>query len=477
MSGNASLVRAASRRGRARQQASITRVVIATLGVLVASASAARGAPFELDPSFAGAGQLVLAPPTAARGVALQSSGDIIVLTEDDGGVALRRLSPDGSIDRSFGGNGVVALDDPAPTVGAPFDVAIQPDDRIVLGWIASTGDLEVRRLLPDGAADTTFGVDGTSVVPVPNITCASGSCSQTKIPIVIDGQARIIVATGVLTAASGGASIALVRLTSAGDLDDTFGTAGFAVTAAPADADDVVAGVAVAKSGRLVLAASRVPAGDGERGIVLAAFTVNGVPDPTFVNSGRPFVAISGLTAAADVALDPQGRIVIAGTIRPTPRTLSDVLVARWLGSGTRDRSFGAQGIARARAERGSGSEEPYAQSLLVTPSAQIIVAGVWRPLVGSPCLHLPGELLVDFTARGGAGAVTSTESFGLPAGLALQPDGRILFAGTTPSRCTGQGSQAIFSRMLALPVVGAGTGPIRIRPGGGLVRVPLRR
>lgn len=476
MSGDASLVRAALRGSRTRHQAAISRVVKVTFGVLLATASAARGAPFELDPGFADAGRLVLAPPTIARGVALQSSGDVILLTQDAGGIALRRLSPDGAIDGSFGSDGLVALDDPAPTSGRPLDLKIQSDDRIVLGWIASTGDLVVRRLLPDGASDATFGAEGTTIVSLPNSACTPGACRQSKTPMALDELGRIAVATGVREPASGGAGIALVRLTSAGDLDATFGSAGLAVTDAPADAEDVVAGLAIAKSGRLLIAASRVSELDGAAGIVLAAFTADGVPDPAFVNGGRAFVAVGGLTAAADVALDPKGRIVIAGTIRPTARSLSDVLVARFLASGARDRSFGAQGVARARADRGWAAEEPYARFLLVTSSSQIIVAGVWRPLAGSPCFHMSSGLLVDFTARGGAGAVVTPGLIEVSAGLALQPDGRILVAGTMPSSCGGAGPRAAFSRLLALPVADDGSGPIRIRPGGG-ARIPLRR
>ena len=108
-----------------------------------------------------------------------------------------------------------------------------------------------------------------------------------------------------------------------------------------------------IGAQGRIVIAASRLDVNDGALGIVLAAFTGDGLPDATFANRGRPFVALSGIASAAALAQDPHGRLVVAGTFRRAPGQLSDIVVLRRLSSDAADGAFGGKGIARGREGR----------------------------------------------------------------------------------------------------------------------------
>jgi uncharacterized delta-60 repeat protein len=103
----------------------------------------------------------------AANAVAVQPDGKIVAAgvaqtSPIDFDFALVRYNPDGTLDHSFGANGIVTTD-----LGTLNDVAnavaIQPDGKIV-----AVGDAEenigLARYLPNGSLDRTFGGTGTVV-------------------------------------------------------------------------------------------------------------------------------------------------------------------------------------------------------------------------------------------------------------------------------------------------------------------------
>jgi uncharacterized delta-60 repeat protein len=102
-----------------------------------------------------------------ADAVAVQPDGKIVAAgfaqtSPIDFDFALLRYNPDGTLDRSFGGDGIVTTD-----IGDLNDsvngVAIQPDGKIVA--VGATGEnVALARYLPDGSLDQTFGGSGTVV-------------------------------------------------------------------------------------------------------------------------------------------------------------------------------------------------------------------------------------------------------------------------------------------------------------------------
>src|SRR3712207_6425002 len=75
----------------------------------------------------------------------------------------------DGSLDMTFGGDGIV-LTDVGPSDDIGLQIALQADDKIVIaGWIIddesiSDRDYGLIRLHPDGTPDTTFGTNGSVI-------------------------------------------------------------------------------------------------------------------------------------------------------------------------------------------------------------------------------------------------------------------------------------------------------------------------
>jgi uncharacterized delta-60 repeat protein len=137
-------------------------------GHAVAVAALARFNPDgSLDTTFGQGGKVVSplavdpissAPVSEPGQVALQPDGKVLLLASSGAGFQLARYNPDGSLDTSFGQDGVVSSAQFGPACG----LAIQPDGTILVG--AESGDnLVVVSFSPDGLRAASFAPFGTS--------------------------------------------------------------------------------------------------------------------------------------------------------------------------------------------------------------------------------------------------------------------------------------------------------------------------
>src|SRR5262249_55914712 len=119
-----------------------------------------------IDTSFGDGGSKML-DSMAARGVALQPDGKIIVVGRSGSvsapqfGVA--RFNPDGNLDGSFGSGGVVAT--AIGNFSNASRAAVQADGKIVVGGADDSG-FDVVRYNASGSLDTSFGNQGIAHVP-----------------------------------------------------------------------------------------------------------------------------------------------------------------------------------------------------------------------------------------------------------------------------------------------------------------------
>lgn len=158
-----------------------------------------------LDTSFDDDGIVItdLSLGGSANAVSLQSDGKIIaagyyVNGYPIGDFAVVRYNGDGSLDPSFGAGGIVTTD-----LGGNFDgigaVAIQGDGKIVVGGSnenidGSTilGDFALARYNNDGSLDTGFGVNGTIVTKIGDISYISRMLLQNDGKIVTAGNSSL---------------------------------------------------------------------------------------------------------------------------------------------------------------------------------------------------------------------------------------------------------------------------------------------
>jgi uncharacterized delta-60 repeat protein len=235
-----------------------------------------------LDTSFDGDGILLrpdLAGPASA--VAVQPDGKIIIAGQV--GFFLDwivfRLNPNGSQDGTF----TVTPNVLAPRHGMPWDVAIQPDGKIVVA--GGDGRAILARYKSNGQLDTEFDGDGLAITP-------QAGLGYSTIKTQADGK---LVAAG----------SSIVRYLPNGSLDATFD--GDGILGMPANT------FAIQPDGKILAAANLENGSNSDFGI--HRLETNGAIDTTFAGDGTASIDFN---ASEDypygIALDNNGRAVVVG-------------------------------------------------------------------------------------------------------------------------------------------------------------------
>ena len=249
-----------------------------------------------------------------ANGVAIQPNDQKIVvagfarLNGSQGGnydFAVVRYNSDGTLDTGFGAalNGKVTTD-----FGTPADignsVAIHGGKIVVAGYahIGTTDDFAVARYNSDGTLDNTFNSTGKATTAIGTSTDRGNSVAiQSDEKIVVAGYAHI----------GSTDDFAVVRYNSDGSLDNTFDSDG-KVTTAIGTGSDWGSGVAIQSDGKIVVTGF---ASMSFNNIALVRYTTTGSLDNTFGNGGKVTTAFG--TSGCDgnsIAIQSDGKIVIGG-------------------------------------------------------------------------------------------------------------------------------------------------------------------
>jgi uncharacterized delta-60 repeat protein len=269
------------------------------------------------------------------------------------------RYTLGGALDVSFGDHGKVI----GPLVSQIDFRALAVDDR---GRVLAASNDQIVRLTASGAVDATFGSRGLAGFDLGGFRANA---------LFFDGDGRINLA------GTNGSGLALVRFTSGGDLDKTFGTDGevFSYVAGLKE----VTGFALDRTGHLLVVGT---ASGGKGKVVLARYNIrDGSPDTAFGSGGKVITDLGWATdTTAALAVQADGRFVLAGT------------------------SAGQFALARFQGDHGS----PPVNSV---PMAQSLPRNGKLTFTGSR-----GIVIFDPEAGGGSPSVTLTATHGT---LRLRP------------------------------------------------------
>ncbi|HMA35031.1 MAG TPA: delta-60 repeat domain-containing protein, partial [Chloroflexia bacterium] len=221
------------------------------------------------------------------------------------------------------------------------------------------------------------------------------------------------------------------------GDLDPTFGVAGKVTTAFVVRTNGRAAAVAAQADGKLVVAGSSQPADPAAADFVVARCNPDGSPDPAFGDGGRVVTDFAqGPNHAQAVAIQPDGRIVVAGDVALTQNGQNTAFaLARYLPDGSLDATFGSGGRVTTDLDTGTDA----VQALVLQADGKIVAVG-YTAVFGSTnrdfalARYLPdGSLDASF----GTGGLVTTTFTSLSDDLALaggiQADGKLVAAGVT--------------------------------------------
>lgn len=307
-------------------------------------------------------------------------------------------------------------------------DLALQPDGKIVVAGSSNApgnSDFGVARFNPDGSLDPTFSLDGKAQTPI-------GAGHDFANTVALQSDGKFVVAGE--TANGANFDFGIVRYNADGTLDASFDGDGIATTAIGLGNDSIV-GEAIQADGKIVVAG--YAAGFGGTNFALARFNPNGSLDATFDGDGRLTTVFGpGDDLIYDVALQPDGKIVVAGAT--DNGSDSDFAFARYNSDGSLDATFDSDG--KSTASFGANSET--ARGVVLQPDGKIVAAGErFNGVDYDFCLtrlNPNGSLDAGFD---GDGKVTT--SIGVDGeyahDVALQPNGKIVAAGKAYSGATG--------------------------------------
>lgn len=326
--------------------------------------------------------------------MASEPDGKIIAVGLAQGqGYAVARYNADGTLDTTFGNSGTEII----PSTGGAHRVAIQSDGKIVIAGDTNGAPDQtvVVRLTDSGALDSTFGTSG-------KVTVGIGGGSA----LAIDSSGRIIVA-------GGGSGV--TRLNSDGTLDTTFGTNGFAavtVTSGNASGFDITR-AELQPDGKIVLSGygPHVVSNTINSQIAVARLNANGTLDTSFGGGGTVTTSLRGMDDGLAEAIQPDGKILVGGSSnRPPNGDGYDLAMVRFNSDGTLDNGFGTSGQVIDTI----GSDFSTIFDMLVQPNGKIVAAGQADGVAALFRFNADGSLDSTF----GNGGVALGSNQGIPGG-----------------------------------------------------------
>jgi uncharacterized delta-60 repeat protein len=322
------------------------------------------------DHAFDGDGQTMVTftgqQAQAPTAIASDSYGRAVVVgtvwdtTTSRFGVA--RIRTNGSPDPYFGTSGRVVTTFPGSSASGASSVAIDAQQRIVVGGYAhmSFGDVfAMARYLPTGALDTSFGVNGLAIANVLQ------SSDERINGLLIDPQGRIV--AGGYGIVNDRAQWIVCRFTSAGVFDPTWNGDGIVITDFASTNFEYIDAIALDSAGRVVAA------GRADDQLAMARYRSDGWLDTTFDGDGKVIAKYRGydLDLAPALAVDSQDRILIAGSSSIS----TGMLVGRFATTGALDTTFGSSGWTAISPQLTWRSAR--ASAIAIDHAGRIVIAG----------------------------------------------------------------------------------------------------
>ena len=184
---------------------------------------------------------------------------------------------------------------------------------------------------------------------------------------------------------------------------------------------------------------------------------TASGNLDPTFGSGGTVRTDFSGnIDRANTVAIQPDGKIVAAGSSFSNAKTVEDFIVARYNTNGSLDKRFGSNGKITTDFFR----NVDQVNALAIQPDGKIVVAGFAQlaGAGGTPRVFALARYTSDGrvdSSFGNGGSLTTSfgGTFAAASAIMLQPDGKIVVAGTADfnPRVPNSGLDFALARYLA--------------------------
>lgn len=378
------------------------------------------GIPGDFDTSFSQDGFDAVRLGNLSNGagaIAVQPDGKIVVAGDQQNKLAVLRYRPNGTLDSSFGGDGIVTtnLTDSDEFATA---LAIQPDGKIIVVGVSDERYLIMARYLPDGKLDKKFADNGKYVSTV----IPDGFTLATGIVLLPNGR-FIISATTFAEETTLDYDFMLVRFKKNGQIDTNFGDEGIILNDF-VGANDLTYDIVQQPDGKLIQVGTADVLGTDQA--AATRYHSDGELDNTF-GGGDGTLELPFPSDVFSVALLPDGKLLLGGTAD------NGFLLARLLSNGNPDSSFGG---GDGFATHSFGGTEAVLLDLVLLPDGKIVAVGRTSDAgdesiaiarftsVGDPDLAFGQDGKI--TLNGG-----DDSTFNEANAVTLQDDGKVVLAG----------------------------------------------
>jgi uncharacterized delta-60 repeat protein len=257
---------------------------------------------------------------------------------------------------------------------------------------------------------------------------------------VAVQSDGKIVLGGWTLSIAVYG-SFAAMRVNANGTLDSTFNNDGLVTSAVNNfNRGDTLL---MQPDGKILLGGDAY-SGDSNDNFTILRYNTNGFLDTTFDGNGVATHNVSGFSDehSYDMALQPDGKIVMVGTTAADDNLPTDIVIMRLNTNGSLDPTFNGTGILPVRFQNVSES----ANAVIIQPDGKIVIGGYLNNSIKDEFL------LMRFNANGspdttfGSGGLTITSVSGgndRIRAMAVQSDGKILAGGgTSVARYTANGN-----------------------------------
>lgn len=375
-----------------------------------------------------------------AKSLALQSDGKIIACGSYRVGnrnqIALSRYNPDGSMDGTFGNNGI-SLNEYGTITVQECSIALQQSGKIVIAATYSplppatqSANFLLLRFNADGTQDMTFGSDGVTIVG------GIGGCLSYDVAVLANQKIMLAGRSAGLNGPLLNGNISVGRFNADGTLDTAFGINGFVEIDATLhfpNVGEAATTFEIDPEGR-ILVAGYLEKLTSDHDFILARLNTDGTPDTAFGNNGFAVADFGGRDQATSLIITPDDKYIIGGSSEDIANQNSKIAIAKFNHNGTPDTAFGNNG--QSSANIGIALSD-HLQAILLLPDGKILGAGYTENPDSSndflflrynsdgnpdPTFNASGHVATDF-------ALTDDAAFD----LLMQPDGKVILAGTT--------------------------------------------
>lgn len=382
--------------------------------------------PGTLDQSFGNGGNVItdFADTTnEPYAIAIQSDGKFIVggysINNFHLDIALVRYNSEGSTDNTFGNSGKITTDIMNNDNWATSILILQ-DQKILVSGVANNGnniDIVLVKYKPNGSIDSTFGTNGITVTDIDGkndysgpikllndnkflmagTTIVNGKPQLVLIKYDLNGlidnsfgangkvfsqlgdedhincllvQNEKIIVGGYTLNGSNSFDFVLARYNSNGEPDNLFGTNGKTFTDFSNGSLDYGSGGMIQSDGKIVLIGTTTKDFNADFGLV--RYDLNGNIDNSFGTNGKVTTAFGyGNDFCSKGIIQPDGKIILVGGIA-NPVNM-DFGIAKYKLNGSLDSSFGVNG----RIISSFGEFSDIARTVDIQPDAKILVVG----------------------------------------------------------------------------------------------------